>query len=196
MKTILFGLLILTGFCSCIQQKKEHKLIDITSRIDNSSGFVDLTLNIVDSKETDSSYVYLSKGLYKVDTVGIQISLKKGLKAGIINGEMKNVFVRNGISINSIGLSSNRLLNAMADLYKVDSISKIMRNDLMILTCANLNQQDIDYKLGAYKFKVFMETVDDNPELFVNFDFTNNLVFLNEKDIEYRKGVLKYLMKK
>jgi len=196
MKTILFGLLILFGLYSCSEQNKVISLIDITSRIDKSSGFIDLTLNIIDKKETDSSFVYLAEGLYNADTVGIQISLKKGLKAGIINGEMKNVFVPFGISINSVGLASDRLLIAMTDLYKIDSINKVMRNDLMILTCANLNQQEINYNSGEYKFKVFMETNEDNPELFVDFDFTNNLIFLNEKDREYRKGVLKYLMKK
>jgi hypothetical protein len=196
MKTILFGLLILSGLYSCTEQSKVNYLIDITSKIDKSSGFIDLSLSIIDKKETDTSFVYLAKGLYKNDTVGIQISLKKGLQAGIVNGEMKNVFVPNGISINSIGLASDRLLNAMTDLYKIDSINKVMRNDLMILTCANLNQQTIDYNSGEYKFKIFMESDEDNPELFMDFDFSNNLILLNEKDIEYRKGVLEYLMKK
>ena len=118
----------------CSQQNKGNNLIDITSKIDKSSGFIDLTLNIIDTKETDSSFVYLAKGLYNADTVGIQISLKKGLKAGIVNGEMKNVFVPFGISINSVGLASDRLLNAMTELYTIDSINKVMRNDLMILT--------------------------------------------------------------
>jgi hypothetical protein len=196
MKTIVFGVLILIGLYSCSQEKKAINLIDITSRIDKSSDFIDLTLNIIDKKETDSSYIYIAEGLYNADTVGIQISLKKGLKAGIVNGEMKNVFVPFGISINSVGLASDRLLNAMTELYKIDSINTVMRNDLIILTCANLNQQDITYNSGESKFKVFMETDEDNAELFVNFDFTNNLILLNEKDMEYRKGVLKYLMNK
>jgi hypothetical protein len=196
MKKIFYGLSILIGFYSCSQQVKQNKLIDITSRIDKASGFVDLTLPIVNKNQTDSTYLYIAQGLYKSDTVGIEISLKKNLKAGIVNGEMKNVFVNNGITIKSIGIKSDKLLKSMTELYGVDSIGNQMRNDLIVLTCANLNQQDLDYSSGEYKFKVFMESEDDYAELFVDFDFSNNLILLNEKDLEYRKGVLKYLMKK
>jgi len=196
MQKIFYGLIILIGFNSCSQQVKQSELIDVTSKMDKSSGFVDLALTIVDNKQTDSTYEYIAQGLYNSDTVGIEISLKKNLKAGIINGEMKNVFIRNGIAIKSIGVKSDKLLTSMTELYGIDSIENQMRNDLMVLTCANLNQQDLNYNMGEYKFKVFMETEDDNPELFVDFDFTNNLILLNEKDVEYRKGVLKYLMKK
>lgn len=198
MKKILFGFLILLGFASCEHKSKieSKNLIDITSKIDKSTGFIDLSLSITDTKENDSTFVYIAKGLYKNDTVGIKISLKKNLKAGIVNGEMKNVFVKNGISINSIGKQSDKLLTTMTELYKVDSINKEMKAESILLTCANLNQENINYDSGEYKFKVFMETEEDNSELFINFDFTNHLILLNEKDNEYRKGILKYLMKK
>lgn len=196
MKKFFYGLTILIGLYSCSQQVKKNNLIDITSRIDKASGFVDLALTIVEKSQTDSTYLYIAQGLYKSDTVGVEISLKKNLKAGIVNGEMKNAFVNNGITIKSIGTKSDKLLKSMTELYGVDSIGNQMRNDLIVLTCANLNQQDIDYSSGKYKFKVFMESEDDYAELFVDFDFSNNLILLNEKDLEYRKGVLKYLMKK
>ena len=196
MKNAFYGLLIMTGLYSCTQQEKQNHLIDITSNIDQSSGFVDLTLTIVDKKETDSTFVYVAEGLHKSDTVGIEVSLKKHLTAGIVNGEMSNVFVHNGIAIKSIGSKSDGLLRSMTELYNIDSIGSQMRSDLMVFTCANLNQQDLDYNAGAYKFKVFMETEVDASELFVDFDFSNNLIMLNEKDVEYRNGVLKYLMKK
>lgn len=196
MYKILFGLLILAGLYSCSGQRSQKGLLDITSRIDEASGFINLTLNITDKKETDSTFIYTAKGLFKSDTVGIQVSLKKNIKAGIVNGEMKNIFVRNGISLKSIGVKSDRLLSSMIELYGIDSINSKMRNDLMVLTCANLNQQDLNYNSGEFKFKVFMETDQDVPELFVDFDFSNGLVYLNEKDVGYRQGVLSYLMKK
>jgi hypothetical protein len=114
----------------------------------------------------------------------------------MVNGEMKNIFIRNGISFKSIGVKSDRLLSSMIELYGIDSINGKMRNDLMVLTCANFNQQDLNYNSGEFKFKVFMETDEDVPELFVDFDFSNGLVYLNEKDIGYRQGVLSYLMTK
>jgi hypothetical protein len=84
----------------------------------------------------------------------------------------------------------------MALLYEIDSIDQGMRKDLMTVTCANLNDQEINYTSGQYKFKIFMETVEDVPELYINFDFTNNLIELAEKDVEYREGVLSYMEEK
>jgi hypothetical protein len=192
MKKNLFTFLILISIFSCSQ----NNLVDITSKIVKTSGFVDIALTITDKKETDSMFVYTAQGLYKSDTVGIEIALKKGLKAGIVNGELNNVFVRNGITMHSIGSKSDKLLAAIAELYGgIDSI-KTMRPDLMILSCANFNQQDVNYTSGEYKFKVFMETATGNPELLINFDFTNKLILLNEKDVEYRIDILQYLMKK
>lgn len=196
MKKIALGLVTLFGITSCSQQNNMKDLTDITSRIDKSSGFIDLTLVITDKKETDSTFIYKAEGLYKSDTVGIQISLKKGLKAGIVNGEMKNVFAQAIISFNSIGSKSDRLLNAMTELYQIDSINNSMCNELLTFTCANLNDKDINYSVGEYKFKIFMESEEDNSELFVDFDFSNGQIYFNEKDPEYRKGILTYLMKK
>jgi hypothetical protein len=108
MKVNLLNLLVIIGIVSCTTQVKKNNIADITAGIDKSSGFVDLILTIIDKKETDSSYVYRAEGLYKSDTVGIDISLRKELKAGIINGEPKNIFVSNGISLKSIGEKSDR----------------------------------------------------------------------------------------
>jgi hypothetical protein len=174
----------------------QNNLVDITSKIVKTSGFADIALSITDTKETDSMFVYTAQGLYKSDTVGIEIYLKKGLKAGIVNGELKDVFIGNAIKMHSIGSKSDKLLAAMGELYGVDSISNTMRTDLMVLNCANFNQEDVNYTSGEYKFKVFMEMATGNPELLMNFDFTNKLILLNEKDVEYRIDVLQYLMKK
>lgn len=192
MKKFLFASLILTSMFSCSQ----NNIIDITSKTVKTSEFQDVALNITDTKETDSMFVYTAQGLYKSDTVGIKISLKKGIKAGIVNGEMKNVFIGNGITLHSIRSKSDKLLAAMTELYGVDSITTTMRSDLIVLPCANFSQEDVDYTSGEYKFKVFMETAEGSSELFVIFDFANKLIQLNEKDVAYRKEVLQFLMKK
>lgn len=191
MKKILLGLVVLIGLVSCSQTNTKIKLTDISNM--DTSDFVDIPLTITQKSETDTSYSYVAKAIYKLDTIGVQISLKKDVKAGIVGDKMDNVFLRDGISIHSIGIESDKLISVIAKLYGIDSQKNQMRNDNMFFVCANLNQKNVDYNQGEYKFKIFMESEDNYAELFVNFDFTNQLIYFNEKDTEYRKGVIDYL---
>ena len=54
-------------------------LEEITSRLDTSSGFIDVFLRIVSDDETDSSHVYVAKGLYKGKTVGLKFEVVQGI---------------------------------------------------------------------------------------------------------------------
>jgi len=193
MKKILFGLYVLIGLGSCSPTSTKIELTDISNM--DTSDFVDIPLKITQKTETDTSYVCIAKAIYKSDTLGIQVSLKKGIRAGIVGGNMDNVFLNGGIAIHSIGIESDQLVSAMATLYGIDSQENQMRNDNITFTCANLNQKNVDYSKGEYSFKIFMESEDDYAELYINFDFTNQLIYFNEKDMEYRKGVIDYLTK-
>jgi hypothetical protein len=192
-KVICISAALACCMLACKPPAEKANLIDITSKLGQADQFKDLVLNITQTSETDSFFVYTASGLYQHDTVGLSVSLRKDLPAGIVNGEMKNVFVHNGIVLMSAGKPSDRLLSAMATLYDVDSVGSKMHSSPMILTAANLNQEPINYNTGTHKFKVFMETDSAYAELFVDFDFANQLIYLNEKDQEYRAGVLQFL---
>ena len=132
MNKLIYGLIILIGLSSCSSEEvKTEKLTDITSRIEKTAGFVDLTLTITNTADTDSSYVYIAQGLYNSDTVGIEVSLKKNVKAGIVDGEMRNIFLNNGITLKSIGSKSDKLLQAMTELY---------------IACINTNDTELNDK--------------------------------------------------
>ena len=191
MKKILFGLFVLIGLASCSQANKKIELADISNM--NVSDFIDIPLRITQKSETDTSYICIAKAIYRSDTLGVQVSLKKGIKAGIVGDNMSNVFLNDGISIHSIGIESDHFLSAMTKLYGIDLQGNQMRNDIMSFNCANLNQKNVEYNKGEYHFKIFMESEDNYAELFINFDFTNQLIYFNEKDMEYRKGVIDYL---
>jgi len=81
------------------------KLEDITSRIDPEGGFIDIFLKIIEDTKTDTSHIYIAKGLYKDKTVGLQIEVSSKIRAGIVGGEIdnKNGFVLNGVQLKSIG---------------------------------------------------------------------------------------------
>ncbi len=187
--------LLLAFLVSCENSSNTNRLVDITSKIDKTSGILDLTLSITNNNATDSTMNYTAIGLYKTDTVGMEVSLKKGIKLGMVGGEMKNPFIKNGIKFRSIGAKSDKLLSAISELYGIHSSDLIMKDEVTVLVTANLNRQDVNFDNGKYRFKIFMETEGGISELFVNFDFTNKHIFLNEKDMEYRKGVIEYLTK-
>jgi len=94
----------------------------------------------------------------------------------------------------SMGQSSDRLLNFMAIAYKSNLKNMVMK-EKQVFTCANLNTEDLDYEKGKGKFKIFLESEDGSEaaELFVNFNFKSNEIWLSEKDMDYREPLLKLL---
>lgn len=170
------------------------ELSDICFKMDQSGNFVNLQLNIVETLNEENYYTYLAKGLYKGEEVGLKVSLKKGIPMGIDlqTFNFANAFTKEGIKLQTIGATSDRLLNAMSILYKVYKEVNF-RSDLDAFLCANLNDYPIDYSKGEYRFKIFMDRGDLNAELFVNFDFDRKLIHLDEKDINYRKDIIRFL---
>ncbi len=191
MKKIAIALLMVFGFYMCTRNQT-NSITNITSKLDKSTGFVDLALSIVDKKETDSTYQYLAQALYDKDTVGIEISLKKNLNQDSIKKQSLN----NCISFHSIGSKSDKLLTSMAKLYETAYVPLSFRKDEVKFTSISLNNNPVDYEKGSYTFKILMQENEISPELYVNFDFTNNQIQFNEKDVEFRKSILTYLASK
>lgn len=191
MNKFVIGILCILCFIRCTSDHRQ--LRDITSKMKPNSGFIDLTLNIVERSETDSTYQYILESLYQKDTVGIEVGLKKRLKAGIRNGEITNQHIANGISIQSIGEKSNRFIRTLSQLYGVETAITGISDKKLQFPCTNFSNEDINYNDGDYMFKISLSSSSVKPEIYMNFDFTNNTVSINEKDVEYRQEVLAYL---
>jgi hypothetical protein len=140
-------------------------------------GFVDLDLKIESMTcPTWDNCTVTAKGLHRGAEVGIQIQIeRKGAR-------------RLGIHYRSLGEASDRLLFAMAQLYKVPITNKRFRKaayaDLVVL----------QIKDDVMANKVFFEV--DRPgyaELYTNIDKRKGLLQIHEKDEEYRVNVLKAL---
>ena len=174
-------------------------LEEITAHIDTAEGWNDIFLKIVSDKQTDSSHVYIGKGLYKGKTVGLQCEVKKGIAAGLIqSGEInKNAFVSNGVKLTSIGQESNDLVKSLSELYQFPT-TKPFTMQTITTTAFSLNQNKVDLNIkDYYKFKLFFEenTEDLYSELFFNIDLTRQIIELHEKDEEYRENIIKVLTK-
>ncbi|PVD50583.1 hypothetical protein DC498_19345 [Terrimonas sp.] len=179
------------------QQTNSQKLADITSRTDISEGFSDIFLTITASSKTDITNIYVGQGLYKNKPVGLKFEINSKLPFGITSdGEInsKSGFVKNGVKFISLGQESDKLINALFDLYNEPTKKTFSRN-IISATVFSLNQQDTDFdKNGYYKFKLFFnDDCDENTyaEMFFNINTAEKIIELHEKDHDYRKPLLK-----
>ncbi|MFY9311032.1 MAG: hypothetical protein WAQ28_18460 [Bacteroidia bacterium] len=94
----LMGLLSFLYGCNTKTQQT-NSLSDITSRIDPTEGWSDIFLTMTADTKTDTSHIYIAKGLYKGKTVGLQIEVSSKIGAGIIDGkpDPKFGFIANAI---------------------------------------------------------------------------------------------------
>ena len=190
----------LFSFFGCMNNAQTNKsdntkLEDITSRINPEEGFIDIFLKIIEDKKTDTSHVYIAKGLYKNKTVGLQIEVSSKIRAGIVGGEIdsKNGFVLNGVQLKSIGEESNELVKAFAELYKQHT-DKIFTKKTVSATAFSLNDKAVNLdKNDYYKLKLFFEENDENlySEIYLNINTEKREIEIHEKDEEYREPIIK-----
>lgn len=173
--------------------RQSSKVIDL-SDLKFEDYFIDIPLTISSVKENEDHFTYLAVGSLKNEQLSITIKLKKNIGAGFKNGEPVNVFIKDGISFKSNGNESDKLLKLIAKHYEINEENLILKDE-QVFTCANLNQSIVNYQKGIAKFKVFLESESEYAELYVNFDFKNKVIWLNEKDEGYRIPLINLLKK-
>lgn len=171
------------------------KLVDITSRLDQAEGWSDIFLAIIADTKTDTSHIYIAKGIYKGKTVGLQIEVRSNIAAGIVDGKPdgKSGFVANAVRLKSIGQESDDLVKALAELYKQPS-DKGFTKQTISATAFSLNDKPADLdKKDYYKLKLFFEENDENlySEIFLNINTDKREIEIQEKDEGYRETLIK-----
>lgn len=173
------------------------ELVEITSRLNIEEGWFDIFLKITEDKKTDSSHIYIAKGLYKNKTVGLQIEVSSKIKAGIVNDEIdgENGFLLNGIKFKSIGVESDEFIKALAELYEQPSVQNFS-SEIISATTFSLNDKSVNLdKRDYYKLKLFFEENDENlySELYLNINTEKQEIEIHEKDEAYREPIIKVL---
>lgn len=194
----LFFIGALLLFSCTNRQKDAQKPIPPLSEINsNTSGpdFMDITLVMSNDQKTDSSHIYSAQGLHNGVQVGFIIEIKSNIPAGISGNDdiSQSGFSQNAVSFRSSGKESDDFIKALAELYKIP-FPDHFTNKPMSFTVFSLNDKiaDLD-KNGKYKLKVFMDDDDIYGEIFLNIDTDKRLIELNEKDIEYRPAIIRFL---
>jgi hypothetical protein len=177
------------------QTNAQVKLENITARLDPQEGWQDIFLKITSDTKTDSSHIYIAKGLYFNKTVGVQIEVSSEIGAGIINGELEgdSGFVSNAVQLTSIGQESDELVKALAELYDFPT-NKGFTKETIPTTAFSLNETPVNLdKNGYYKLKLFFGEDDENlySELYLNINTEEKEIEIHEKDEEYREPIIK-----
>lgn len=171
------------------------KLIEIDSHI--SEDFKDLVFTITQFNENGDSYELKVLGLYKGEELGFKVIVKKGMKAGVVDGIIDNTaFVKDGVSILSLGKESNLFLKVLSELYRLPVDKRFV--DRFDFTIFPLEGAPDEIKTSHVKFKLFNDTENQDYycELFLHINYPYSLLQFDEKDIEYRKGVINTLSNK
>lgn len=158
-------------------------LVQIEQLLSNE-GYINIPLNIVEQTSKNGYLVNRIQAMSKDNLLELVVSLKEGIT--------NNSILVDGIIFESTGPKSDRLLTVLAQKYQINSDILTM-NSKQVFTCANLNRTNIDYQSGTPKFKIFLEGDGEVAELYVNFDFKKGLIYLNEKDIQYRNALINIL---
>ena len=191
-------------FCGCknssgkVQQTNNFdsvKLEDITSRIDQTEGWIDIFLKITSDIKTDTSHIFFAEGLYKNKTVGLQIEINSNIRAGIIDGkpDSKSGVMSNAVRLKSLGQESDELVKALAELYKQNT-DKGFTEQIISATVFSLNEKSVELdKKDYYRLKLFFEENDENlySEMFLNINTEKREIELHEKDEGYREPIIK-----
>lgn len=172
-------------------------LEDINARINPEDGWNDIFLKIVKDQKTDSSHIYTVKGLYKEQTVGLQIEVNSSIGAGIVDGKpnVNSGIARQSVHIRSMGAESDAFVKALAELYGHPT-TKAFRQQPLSVTAFSLNETPVNLdKDGYYKLKLFLEEYDEDlySEIFLNINTEKKEIEINEKDWEYRRPIIELL---
>ncbi len=176
-----------------------NELIELTSNQDEEEGWQDLIFTVANKElQTNGYWNITCKATHKGSVVGFRIFILEGIEAGIMNNDIDNSkFVRDAVRIEGIGDESDELITVMSMLYG-ETIVDNFTDESLNYTVFPLNQQKADLDSGYFKFKLFFDDTEElglYSELYLNPNFPNGTIELNEKDEEYRGNIIKHMSK-
>ncbi len=166
--------------------------------VDSSEGFADLILPIV-NRHCDSmgGCTVTLLGIYEGREIGLRIIFAPDMKENKfddLTGKGKLFAQQNGICFEPKGEAGKNFVNLLSSIYKTP-IRALAPPEAVCVTALPLEGNPQNIRSSALKFKAFHH--DDDPdapdyfEVFVDPDLPNGILRLNEKDVDYRKGVLR-----
>jgi len=163
----------------------------------SEDGFVDMVFVVRKATFDKEGFCTITaEAKHKGQLVAFALKVRPGMKPGIVNDTVdKTAFYGEGVYLLRTGPESDKLLEVLSSLYKIENPAKKFRDATPVTTIAlqgnpsNLNGEYI-------KLKIFHDDKDEHGEyfeLFLHINLLGGIIALNEKDQEYRPTVLKGL---
>jgi len=160
-------------------------LPEITS--ESEEGFHDLVFALVAGSDERTLRV---TGKHKGTVVGFEVRLGQAWKEGKL-GDLNLTTYQGTVALTSVGRESDELARVIDKLYDTKLAPRGL-NAQTTFTALSLEGNPTRLKAGPVKLKLFFESKDEHryAEVFLNIDFANGRVHLNEKDPDYRKALV------
>jgi hypothetical protein len=169
--------------------------------VDTSDGFVDFTFPIAESKYSDDGQLELRlAGILLQRPVEFIVRIESGIPANDLDAPEPEIYAKyDGVSFSFDGEGGRNLALAISTLYQIPRSSFQMPVNLS-MTAVNLSGNPANLTTEIVKFKLFHETgstdEEEGPdyfEMYLHVDLSSGTIALNEKDTDYRFGVLNSL---
>jgi hypothetical protein len=169
--------------------------------VDESDGYVDFRFPVLNSRiSAEGEADLMVGGTLFGKPVELRIHIRPGILPNEFSDDTKSVHsLSDGIKISLSGVTGLNFATTLAQLYKSNESSFRLPLELC-LTAVALEGNPANIALEPVKFKLFHETgstdEEESPEYFEMYLNTNlpiGLVALNEKDTDFRSGVLNAL---
>jgi hypothetical protein len=164
----------------------------------SEGGFVDCVFRIARHRRTSLHHHLRLEAVFNKSAVGMNVRVVRRIRPGLGGRPLKILSSHvdgGGVEFRRRGVESDRLLQALARLYRVP-VPKTMRA-LARFTALALHTGALDEEKMPVKLKLFGG--EDEPgqnlanESFFNLDLRQRLVFWNEKDQAYRTALVRAL---
>ena len=164
------------------------ELPEITS--ESEQGFHDLVFALVGGGDERTLRV---KGKHKGAVVGFEVRLGPDWKEGRL-GDVNLTTYQGAVVISSVGRESDELARVIDGLYETKLTPRGL-NAQTKFTAISLEGNPQRLKAGPVKLKLLFESDDESryAEAFLNIDVARSRVQLNEKDVDYRKALVRAL---
>lgn len=143
-----------------------------------------LFFRLTDPQETDSSMVYLAKAVFNLDTVAMQIEVRKGITPGVTNDNvpLDIGFSEGSIKMHSVGDASDKFVAALGSMFGLETTGRM--TEVVTPTVFSSNKVEVEFSnTGTYSFKLFFANELGEPaEVFAVLDMYRRAFEIEEKD--------------
>ena len=165
-----------------------------TVRSVGEDGFVDLDIPLVNHAKGPSGIrTLVAQGVFENSPIGFSIEIHSAWKAQPLE-DGSATFYWGRVTLRNVGPPSDNFVFSLARLYGLPKPDKGML-PAIDAQAVGLDNDPRTMDASPIRMKLFFhsDTEERYAEVFLNIDVPNHLVQFHEKDVEYRKEVLRAL---